>query len=791
MNSINKPISALTIFGGFASELAPADLPAGPAVVAEDVDFDSVGAVRTRDGIQSIFSFPSSAVSQSASSGANVAAFGEGPWINPNNITTDTPGTPASIRIGGSSPGIVAGTPALDSSAIGSGVSGLVTGPITPTQVDEFALFIENPQNSTIFTPTGGPGPWTAADPSDLVWWQELPNTTPFSVTATYLPNPSGGVNTTLLATFKTAAGTSPAIAHTPTYLNWGSIYHNAVTTTAGSLLLVAIFTSNSTLLPTADISLTDDQGNIYTAIGTSYNNPQQITLFQTGPIPGGTIHITVYNTAGPSLSETLACVVELAGINAGGTGLDTALAISEAMPTTGPVTTTLSLTPSTYPSFAILGANSEWGGIFSVDGSWTNVYPGGANINAYKSVTSGDATATVTGLANRQGVSYVMGTFAVAGATPTLVQNNAGTIALPGTLNLGFPSPVQTGSAIIVIMGANSGTYPGWTPTANVSISDNFGNVYVKVGQTSMLDYFPRFSFCCMWCCTNAIGGADLAVSVTADGDTTSIMSILNFTNIGVISYGTSQALQASYNFNIPPATIVTGIEVLVSGHQTFEDDRTFLTATLGGTSLPSPTVQFQLPTSDGQVTLEPTDPLWGQSSIGASALAALINSNSLVVNILANADVITKFSIYDVSLKLLVIPEPGRNFNYIKTFEETDGTTLTLALDALGILYQEDVYNTPGELTSFYSSILPNSFASSVTVDDREFIAFSDLLQGTDMPRQYDGTNFNRLSQVGPGVPPTIAQATSVADLTAAADAIAGNTDYTARSQIEIPAV
>src|SRR5208337_3986505 len=209
----------------------------------------------------------------------------------------------------------------------------------------------------------------------------------------------------------------------------------------------------------------------------------------------------------------------------------------------------------------------------------------------------------------------------------------------------------------------------------------------------------------------------------------------------------------------------------------------------TLGGTSLPASVVKFQLPTTSGEVTVVAPDPLWGQASLGPQGIAALINSGNLVVNITSSTDSLSTFSISDVSLNLLTSPFPGQNFNYVKTFEQTDGTTLTLALDALGNLYQEDVYNAPDELTSFYSNILPNTFASSVTVDDREFIVFSDLLQGTDMPRAYDGTNFNRLSQVGPGVPPTIAQVKSVANLTACGNAISGLTAYTGTFNPFIP--
>jgi hypothetical protein len=98
MNSAkNVPITSLSIFGGMAPELAPADLPAGPAVVAEDVDFDSVGSVRTRDGIASVFSY-SGLSDTSAASGGTASGVGAA-WLDPSNVTLGIPGTYAFVTI--------------------------------------------------------------------------------------------------------------------------------------------------------------------------------------------------------------------------------------------------------------------------------------------------------------------------------------------------------------------------------------------------------------------------------------------------------------------------------------------------------------------------------------------------------------------------------------------------------------------------------------------------------------------------------------------------------------------
>jgi len=106
----------------------------------------------------------------------------------------------------------------------------------------------------------------------------------------------------------------------------------------------------------------------------------------------------------------------------------------------------------------------------------------------------------------------------------------------------------------------------------------------------------------------------------------------------------------------------------------------------------------------------------------------------------------------------------DTGQNFNYVKSYETGDGSVLTLALDTAGNMWYEavagmDEGSDPGVLTPFFSGIDPNSFAKSVTYDDREFIAISDLQEGTDIPRQFSvndngiGFNFDRISQVGPG--------------------------------------
>jgi hypothetical protein len=92
----------------------------------------------------------------------------------------------------------------------------------------------------------------------------------------------------------------------------------------------------------------------------------------------------------------------------------------------------------------------------------------------------------------------------------------------------------------------------------------------------------------------------------------------------------------------------------------------------------------------------------------------------------------------------------------NYLKTYIQPNLAETLLAMDSSGTLWGEF---TPGTLTQIASGIVAGSHAKSATLFGREYIAVSDGQFGIDIPRQYDGTYFDRVSQVGPGGGPTSA--------------------------------
>jgi hypothetical protein len=103
----------------------------------------------------------------------------------------------------------------------------------------------------------------------------------------------------------------------------------------------------------------------------------------------------------------------------------------------------------------------------------------------------------------------------------------------------------------------------------------------------------------------------------------------------------------------------------------------------------------------------------------------------------------------------------------NYLKTYTQPNLTRTLLALDANGTLWGE---TSPGVLSQIASGMAANSAANSTSLFGREYLTLHDAKFGIDVPRQYDGSNFDRVSQVGPG-----AGVAAIADIVANISSIA----------------
>lgn len=91
----------------------------------------------------------------------------------------------------------------------------------------------------------------------------------------------------------------------------------------------------------------------------------------------------------------------------------------------------------------------------------------------------------------------------------------------------------------------------------------------------------------------------------------------------------------------------------------------------------------------------------------------------------------------------------------NYLKTFIMPDGSLRALVQDSGGNLWEENPFGT---LALVYAGLEPGIFATSVTAFGREWLAMGDGFRAVDIPRQFDGTNFDRVTQDGPGASPNV---------------------------------
>jgi hypothetical protein len=411
----------------------------------------------------------------------------------------------------------------------------------------------------------------------------------------------------------------------------------------------------------------------------------------------------------------------------------------------------------------SICGSNATIG---TPDPSWTVFSPspdGGETTLCAKALTSvATVTSSQTLGASSNWLTMLMFFSAKApGINVAIVQEKtivSGGIT-PNTYTGTFGAPITVGNGILVTVAA------GVTSThllSSCACSDNLGSVYTQIGtilnsggvDSGSLNTPTAVVF---WCPNPA--GLNPSVSVTTvAANLSGAIELREVSGIAAASGSLpySQILQATnFGFSIPVGEAVLGAEVELFGHQGTQPVDAIVTATLVQPSGTPGTTQLsaQLPLADAEIVIGTPMQSWG-----VPLTPAMVNNPSFGVQIVASATggEVQTFSIYAVKLKVFTSPSPPANFDWIKSYEQTSGQVDTLALDANGVLWDENVTSAPGVLNGIYTGILPNTFGKSVTFDDIEYIALSNLINGTDIPRQWNGTNLDRVSQYGPGAPP-----------------------------------
>jgi len=96
----------------------------------------------------------------------------------------------------------------------------------------------------------------------------------------------------------------------------------------------------------------------------------------------------------------------------------------------------------------------------------------------------------------------------------------------------------------------------------------------------------------------------------------------------------------------------------------------------------------------------------------------------------------------------------------NYLKTFVDLQNILHLLSLDGLGNVRDESPCPTPPGVPTIIGTVVAASLMQSDSLLGREWMAVSSPVNGfgIDIPRQWNGQFFDRVSQVGPGASPMV---------------------------------
>lgn len=463
---------------------------------------------------------------------------------------------------------------------------------------------------------------------------------------------------------------------------------------------------------------------------GAEFLNGQ--TVFVTFVNPSGSTFNVDFShiDAGPFLNQNSSAVSTTGNFSGPNAPTNAEVIDSEGNTWTNPdgiltaLTYASSTTGSTISSTVTPGA--------AANDSSTNPWTNPSNI-----LSSGAPVATVT----------ISGSSLVTGFSSSILANGM-SYALPAD------------ATVVGISTSFSGSSTGAAGSSSVSVqlaTNGFAiGTAVNVPVSSSTETYTQGSAAYQWgttLSTDIVNGSAFGILVQArqtSGSGTFSVNTLSVT-VYYTTSSSSEVLQATQlTFSVPSTSGVSGFGV---AFQAYSSAATSVTLQLLKFSADGPvavgTAKTQVLTTTPTVySLGAEIDLWGDVWVYSD-----VNNTEFGVQITAEGTGTTFINDLDIIAYLT----PGKaNFNYVKSFVQNDGQIDTLALDASGILWIEDVTNLPGKLSIALTGLLPGSFAKSATALDQEYILFSDLSVGTDRPRVYNGTSFFPLSQVGPGAPP-----------------------------------
>lgn len=398
-------------------------------------------------------------------------------------------------------------------------------------------------------------------------------------------------------------------------------------------------------------------------------------------------------------------------------------------------------------------------GNIVAHDGSYASAAPTPSAVGP-KTAGTGASSGPGTAWTNPGNVSS-NASFAVvaltAGTTSQFLQATNFAFGLPASFGGGIAG-IAISARVILVGGSGNVTaqlLKNGVPTGDIKFINIVNQSGTAGGATDVWG--------ATWLATdlnNASWGVQFQAAVGIHGGTWEI------NNVQATAYplsGTDELVASNFGFTLP-SQAVNGISIGITGHQAGAGSVTAQLVKAG--VLVGQTRTATLAGADSRIVLGSSTDNWG-----AGLVPADINNPAFGVAITAAGAGTFFVDLVDCTTSQVA---SNLNYNWVKTYAQRNGQVSTLALDSSGVLHDEDVTNNPGVLNTIFTGILPGSFARSVTLDDVEYMAMSDLKQGFDMPRQWNGTNLDRISQVGPGSAPSINATTNGVSIVASPNGI-----------------
>jgi len=213
-------------------------------------------------------------------------------------------------------------------------------------------------------------------------------------------------------------------------------------------------------------------------------------------------------------------------------------------------------------------------------------------------------------------------------------------------------------------------------------------------------------------------------------------------------------------FTFTIPSTYQINGIGLTFRGSAS--NAQVYAQMVKAGSLVGAPN-HVTLPTSTGNVSMGNSGDLWGTTWDFTD-----IDSPNFGIELWVTSPAVTSPALDSIKISIYGTPQ-NANFNGLMDANLLSQTQVTLALDANGVTWEEDVTNAPDEM--FIQSLVPTvpAGARMVGLDANgvAYMTYSDLTQGISQPMQFNGSWCDRITQVGPGASPQFTPSSSTTDV------------------------